>query len=108
LPGAPESRDVVAQADGYISALLAEEIGRAAVSLGAGRGKLDDVIDPGVGIEIVAHVGESVRRGQPVLRVHHRAGRGLADALPLLDRAVQITDEPSAPRPVVVERIGAR
>jgi len=108
LPGAPESRDVVAQADGYISALLAEEIGRAAVSLGAGRGKLDDVIDPGVGIEIVAHVGESVRRGQPVLRVHHRAGRGLSDALPLLDRAVQITDEPSAARPVVVERIGAR
>ncbi|HEU4936046.1 MAG TPA: thymidine phosphorylase [Vicinamibacterales bacterium] len=108
LPSAPENRDIVAQADGYISALLAEEIGRAAVSLGAGRGKLDDVIDPGVGIEIVAHVGESVRRGQPVLRVHHRAGRGLSDALPLLDRAVQVADEPSAARPVVVERIGAR
>ena len=108
LPAAPENRDVVAQADGYISALLAEEIGRAAVSLGAGRGKLDDVIDPGVGIEIVAHVGESVRRGQPVLRVHHRAGRGLSDALPLLDRAVQIAGEPSAARPVVVERIGTR
>ena len=108
LPGAPANRDIVAQADGYVSALLAEEIGRAAVSLGAGRGKLDDVIDPGVGIEIVAHVGESVRRGQPVLRVHHRADRGLSDALPLLDRAVQIADEPSAARPVVVERIGTR
>ena len=108
LSRAPENRDVVAQADGYISALLAEEIGRAAVSLGAGRGKLDDVIDPGVGIEIVAHVGESVRRGQPVLRVHHRAGRGLSDALPLLDRAVQVAGEPSAARPVVVERIGNR
>ena len=108
LPAAPDRRDIVADADGYISALLAEEIGRAAVALGAGRGRLDDVIDPGVGIEIVAHVGESVRRGQPVLRVHHRAGRGLTDALPLLDRAVQITDSAPPVRPIVVERVGSR
>ncbi len=107
LPSAPDRHDIVATNDGYVSALLAEEIGRAAVSLGAGRGKLDDVIDPGVGIEIIAHVGEAVRRGQPVLRVHHRSGHGLADALPLLDRAVQITATPPAERSIVVERIGA-
>ncbi|HTG99684.1 MAG TPA: thymidine phosphorylase [Vicinamibacterales bacterium] len=106
LPSVPERHDVVAKEDGHISALLAEEIGRAAVMLGAGRGKLDDVIDPGVGIEIVAHVGDPVRRGEPVLRVHHHANRGLSDALPLLDRAVQITDTPPLPRPVVVERVG--
>jgi len=106
LPSVPERHDVVAKEDGHISALLAEEIGRAAVMLGAGRGKLDDVIDPGVGIEIVAHVGDPVRRGEPVLRVHHHANRGLSDALPLLDRAVQITDIPPLPRPVVVERVG--
>lgn len=108
LPSVPDRHDIVATTDGYVSALLAEEIGRAAVSLGAGRGKLDDVIDPGVGIEIIAHVGEAVRRGQSVLRVHHRSGHGLADALPLLDRAVQITDAVSAAPPVVVERVGGR
>jgi pyrimidine-nucleoside phosphorylase len=107
LPSAPERHDIVATTDGYVSALLAEEIGRAAVSLGAGRGMLDDVIDAGVGIEIMAPVGEPVRRGDAVLRVHHRSGRGLADALPLLDRAVQITDTPPMARPVVVERVGA-
>jgi pyrimidine-nucleoside phosphorylase len=105
LPSAPDRHDIVATADGHVSVLLAEEIGRAAVSLGAGRGKLDDVIDPGVGIEIVAHVGEAVRRGQPVLRVHHRSDRGLGDALPLLDRAVQIADTPPQARPIVVERV---
>jgi len=108
LPSAPDRHEIAAGTDGYVAALLAEEIGRAAVSLGAGRGKLDDVIDPGVGIEIVAHVGESVRRGQPVLRVHHRAGHGLREALPLLDRAVQIMDTPPHGRPVVVERVGSR
>ena len=105
LPSAPDRQDIAATTDGYVSALLAEEIGRAAVSLGAGRGKLDDVIDPGVGIEIVARVGEAIRRGQPVLRVHHRSGHGLGDALPLLDRAVQIADTPPQARSIVVERV---
>jgi pyrimidine-nucleoside phosphorylase len=108
LPSAPDRHDIAASSDGYVAALLAEEIGRAAVALGAGRGQLDDVIDPGVGVEIIAHVGEAVRRAQPVLRVHHRSGRGLADALPLLNRAVQISDTPPQSRSVVVERVGER
>ena len=107
LPLAPDRYDVVAKEDGFVSALLAEEIGRAAVSLGAGRGKLDDVIDPGVGIEIVAHVGARVERGAPVLRVHHRARRGLDDARVLLDRAVEIAAAAPAPRAVTVERVSA-
>jgi len=107
LPSAPDRYDVVAREDGFVSALLAEEIGRAAVALGAGRGKLDDVIDPGVGIEIVAHVGARVERGAPVLRVHHRARRGLDDARVLLDRAVEIAAAAPAPRAVIVERVSA-
>jgi len=107
LPSAPDRYEVVAKEDGFVSALLAEEIGRAAVSLGAGRGKLDDVIDPGVGIEIVAHVGARVDRGAPVLRVHHRARRGLDDARVLLDRAVEIAAAAPAPRAVIVERVSA-
>ena len=103
LPAAPDRRDVTAPRSGYVSALHAERIGRAAVSLGAGRGKLDDVIDPGVGIEVMAHVRAPVREGDTVLRVHHRGGRGLAEALPLLADAVQIADAPPVPRPVVVD-----
>jgi pyrimidine-nucleoside phosphorylase len=105
LPAAPDRRDVTAPGSGYVSALRAEPIGRAAVALGAGRGKLDDVIDPGVGIEVLAHVGAPVREGDPVLRIHHRGGRGLAEALPLLAAAVQIADAPPATRPVVVDRV---
>jgi pyrimidine-nucleoside phosphorylase len=107
LPSAPDRYEVVAQTDGFVSALLAEEIGRAAVSLGAGRGKLDDVIDPGVGIEVVAHLGAHVERGAPVLRVHHRGRRGLDEACVLLDRAVQIAATAPAATAVVVERVVA-
>ena len=89
LPSAPDRHDVQAASDGYVSAVAAEPIGRAAVALGAGRGKLDDVIDPGVGIEVIVEVGGEVRRGDTILRVHHRGGRGLAEALPLLAEAVR-------------------
>ena len=51
LPAASDRADVKAPRAGYVSALRAELIGRAAVALGAGRSRLDDVIDPGVGIE---------------------------------------------------------
>jgi len=108
LPSAPDRYDVNATRDGYVSTLRAEPIGRAAVGLGAGRGKLDDVIDPGVGIEVVAHVGSAVRTGDAILRVHHRGGRGLPDALPLLAAAITIADEPLTPHPIVVERVSAK
>ena len=105
LPSAPDRHEVKASRDGYVNALYAEPIGRAAVALGAGRGKLDDVIDPGVGIEVVATVGSQVRAGDAILRVHHRSGRGLPDALPLLADAVQVGDQPPAALAIVVERV---
>jgi len=107
LPSAPDRHDVQAPSNGYVSALAAEPIGRAAVALGAGRGKLDDVIDPGVGIEVIVEVGGEVRRGDTILRVYHRGGRGLADALPLLAEAVSVAEEPPAPRSIVIERVAS-
>ena len=105
LPAAPDRHDVTALRSGYVSALQAELIGRAAVALGAGRARLDDVIDPGVGIEVMARVGAPVRGGETVLRVHHRGGRGLGDAAPMLAEAVQIDDAPPLMGPVVVDRV---
>jgi pyrimidine-nucleoside phosphorylase len=104
LPAAPDRHDVRAARTGHVSALHAELVGRAAVALGAGRATLDDLIDPGVGIEIVAPVGTHVQEGDPVLRLHHRSGRGLEDALKLLNDAIRIGDPP-ARQPLVADRI---
>jgi pyrimidine-nucleoside phosphorylase len=105
LPGTPDRHDVVAPAAGHVRALQAELVGRAAVSLGAGRATLEDVIDPGVGIEVLAPVGTRVEKGEPVLRAHHRGGRGLDDARALLEKAVGIGDQPQARRTLILERI---
>jgi pyrimidine-nucleoside phosphorylase len=108
LPAAPDRHDVTAPRSGYVSALHAGQVGQAAVALGAGRATLDDVIDPGVGIEVVAHVGAPIREGETVLRVHHRRGSGLEDAVRLLAAAVEIGDAIPAPRPIVVDRVHHR
>jgi pyrimidine-nucleoside phosphorylase len=103
LPSAPDTARVVAPRAGYVVALHAERIGRAAVALGAGRAALDDVVDLGVGIEVVSPPGAQVREGDPVLIVHHRGSRGLAEAMPLLEGAVTIGDTVPEHRTVIVE-----
>jgi pyrimidine-nucleoside phosphorylase len=105
LPSTPDRHDVAALRDGYVSALRAGPVGHAAVALGAGRATLDDAIDPGVGIEVIAPVGTAVRKGEPVLRLYHRRGRGLDDAIRLLEQAVAVADASPPPRPTVVDRI---
>jgi pyrimidine-nucleoside phosphorylase len=108
LPAAPDRDVVSARRDGVVAALRAEAVGRAAVGLGAGRDRLDAVIDPAVGFIIRAPVGTRVRQGDPVIEIHHRGGRGLADARRLLESALHIADEAPPPRPLVLDRIEGR
>jgi pyrimidine-nucleoside phosphorylase len=105
LPAAPDHADVTAARDGFVHALRAEMVGRAAVALGAGRSRLEDVIDPGVGIEVAARPGDRVTAGDLVLRIRHRAGRGLEEARTLLSRAIAISDTPAPAAPILVARI---
>lgn len=63
LPVAKTRVDILAEADGYISALNTERIGLAALSLGAGRAKTTDPIDYTAGIEMHLKLGDQVRKG---------------------------------------------
>jgi len=69
LPVAPERHRLTAERAGYIARLDAELVGRACVALGAGRDRVDDAVDPAVGILIRARPGESVRSGATGSRV---------------------------------------
>ena len=105
LPAAPDRAVVEAPRDGYVTAMKAGAVGRAAVGLGAGRDRLDAVIDPAVGFVITAPVGTRVQRGDPIVEIHHRGGRGLAEARTLLDQAIEVGPQPLAPRPLILDRI---
>jgi pyrimidine-nucleoside phosphorylase len=105
LPSAPDEERVTAPRAGFVAEIRAEHVGRAAVVLGAGRARLEEAVDHGVGILVVAPPGTEVRSGDPVLVVRHRGGRGLADALPMLRQSLEIHDTRPLGRPLVVDSV---
>lgn len=74
--------------DGYIASCDASDIGIAAMMLGAGRSKKDDVIDPTAGIIQLKRVGDFVKEGSVVailrsstVEDHTAAKRKILDSL---------------------------
>ena len=70
LPRAPYQQVVYAEQDGFVSNLVAHELGRAAMMLGAGRATKDDTIDLAVGLTLHKKVGDAVVKGDPLCTIH--------------------------------------
>lgn len=62
--------EVLADREGYLTAIDGEALGWAVVSLGGGRRKVTDTIDHSVGLEMCVRRGDWVEPGQPLLRVY--------------------------------------
>ena len=90
LPQAPLVTTLEAGADGVIAGIDAALIGEASVLLGAGRERKGDPVDHAAGIVLRATVGETVRRGQPLLDLHGADERRVATARAVAERAVVI------------------
>jgi pyrimidine-nucleoside phosphorylase len=107
LPRAPHRATLTASADGYVTGLHAGLIGRAAMLLGAGRARAEDLVDHAVGVVLRTRVGDHIRQGMPILDVHYRAAWDRDEAWPLLADAVALAPEPLPLRPLIVARLGA-
>lgn len=101
LPAAPDTDVLEATEAGFVAGLDALGVGLAAMVLGAGRETKDDVIDPGVGLELLAKLGDRVEPGQPLVRLHHRGGKGLEDARRRLVEAYTFSAEAPEARPLI-------
>jgi pyrimidine-nucleoside phosphorylase len=84
LPTAPVQTPLPASRGGTIAAIDAEALGRATVTLGAGRATKADTIDHAVGIVLARKVGETVRAGEPLLIIHARDDAQIATVTPAL------------------------
>jgi len=105
LPQVRDCRMVTASRSGYLARLDAELVGRASVALGAGRNRVEDPVDPAVGIIVKARPGDAVRSGDPVLEIHFRDRDTLDAALVLASRAIVIEDQPPALRPLLLGEV---
>ncbi|HKE83981.1 MAG TPA: thymidine phosphorylase [Vicinamibacterales bacterium] len=105
LPSCPGRITSKAPRDGYLTSLKAEAIGRASNVLGAGRSTVGESIDHGVGAELLAKPGDAVKKGQTLVRLHHRNRRGVDEALELCRAAIVIGDEPPPRREKVLGEV---
>ena len=105
LPFAPSRHLVKAPRGGFLTMLDAELVGRASVALGAGRNRVDDPIDPAVGIMVLAKPGDEVAVGASVLELHYRDPVRLEQAVKLADQAVEIGDVPPTTGSLMVDEV---
>ena len=93
LPTAPGRARFEASCAGFVVRMKAEALGHASNVLGAGRSAVGDPVDHAVGIVTLVKPGDRVERGQPLLELHHRDGRGLDAALALCGDSIAIGDD---------------
>lgn len=103
LPKAPVITTWRAGTDGYVAKVHAEEIGRVAMRLGAGRGTSDAAIDAAVGLVLQRKVGESVRAGEVVVEIHARTEDAATRAAKELDACIEIVSHTVEAPPLVLD-----
>ncbi|WP_163338861.1 thymidine phosphorylase [Desulfopila sp. IMCC35008] len=80
LPTADRLEPIVSECSGYVTDIATDEIGLAALLLGAGRVKKTDIIDPAVGIWLMKRVGDYVEKGEELAFFHVNSTDRLEEA----------------------------
>lgn len=70
LPQAKYKIELEAKQDGYVSEIVADAVGTAAMWLGAGRATKDSVIDLAVGLELRKKIGDEVKAGDSLATIY--------------------------------------
>ena len=84
---------VSAKSSGYVESMDTLNIGWAAVELGCGRRKKDDILDPTAGVEFMAKIGNKVQKGDPLFRCFNSNENKLDSALNYLLDSARIGSE---------------
>ena len=71
LPTAKNKLDIFAETSGFVHRIKTEEIGKAAMVIGAGRETKESIIDHAVGIKILKKVGDKVEKGDLIAQIFY-------------------------------------
>ncbi|SEM47442.1 pyrimidine-nucleoside phosphorylase [Paenibacillus sp. cl141a] len=96
LPKAQYLIELPAQQDGVVAELVADEIGTAAMLLGAGRSTKESEIDLAVGLMLNKKVGDTVKKGDSLITIHANR-ENVDDVKQKLYESIRIADHADAP-----------
>ena len=88
---AAHSLDITANGTGFVLSTDAEQLGTAALLLGAGRHKKEDTIDPRAGIILHKKPGDAVTAGDVVATLYTEREETLASAVQAVQKAIAYT-----------------
>ena len=104
LPTAKHQIEVPATASGYVTKIEADDIGVAAMLLGAGRATKEDKIDLAVGIVLTKKIGDPVQKGEPLAIIHSNT-ENVERSLSLIQNHIHIDQQPVKSPQLICEMI---
>ncbi len=94
--------ELPAKTSGVVTKLVANELGIAAMMLGAGRKTKEEDIDHAVGIKLHKKVGEAVSEGESLLTIYSNT-EAIDEVIALIEANIEIGDEPPLIHDVITE-----
>src|SRR6516165_2777436 len=94
LPTAKSQVNVTSPKSGYITATRCQDFGIALAMLEGGRGKKEDRIDHGVGMEFHKRIGDGVQAGEKLVTIQYNSEAKLAEAKNLVASSFEFGDQP--------------
>jgi pyrimidine-nucleoside phosphorylase len=105
LPTARQTVELKSDKDGFVKEIHCEEIGLAAMMLGAGRETKDSVIDMAVGLKLIKHVGDEVKSGDTIAEIFVNPDLDNSKAIQRLKDAISISPEKVTAQPLILDII---
>ncbi len=105
LPKAKSVMEIFAEAEGYVKKIKTEEIGKAAMIIGAGRAKKEDNIDHAVGINIFRKVGEKVKKNEKIAEIYYNDDKNVEESKTMILDAFVLTAEKTEKPKAILEII---
>ncbi|WP_449620299.1 pyrimidine-nucleoside phosphorylase [Robertmurraya sp. Marseille-Q9965] len=104
LPQAKFIYELEAKEDGYVSDMVADEIGTAAMLLGAGRATKESEIDLAVGFMLNKKIGDSVQKGDSLVTIYSNS-ENIEEVKNKLYNNITISAEKAAAPTLIYEEI---
>ena len=105
LPSAAYQESVCAEADGFVSNIHTEEIGRICLLLGGGRETKESAIDLSVGLVLCKKKGDAVKKGDPLAVIHASDPEKLSEAKKRLLESYEFTPQKPEVPPLIKDII---
>lgn len=93
LPAAKNKMEVFSNKEGYVSKIKAEEVGKAAMIIGAGRATKEDEVDHAVGLKILKKVGDKIEKGEKIAEIYYNDAKNVEDSKNMILDAYVLQNE---------------